>query len=192
MKKYILIILGSLLLSFGIYNIHYQCGLSEGGELGLELLLKHFFNISPAITSFVFDLFFLILGTFIIKNKFAIKALLGTITYSISYYIFELFPPIFPDFSEKMLLGSVIGALFVGIGSGLVVKMGGASGGDDSLSMILSKISGLQIAACYFIFDFIIILLSLSYISFDKIIYSFITALLSSIIIGIVQKIKIE
>lgn len=189
MKKYLLIILGSMILSFGIYNIHYQCGISEGGELGLELLLKHFLNISPAITSFIFDLIFFVIGIFVIKNNFAFKALIGTISYSISYYIFEIFPPVIPNLNHNLFLAAIIGAIFVGVGAGLVVNLGGASGGDDSLALILSKTTKLPISICYFLFDLLIIILSLSYIPFNRLIYSFITALLSSLIIGKMQNI---
>lgn len=154
------------------------------------MLLKHFLNISPAVTSFIFDLTFIIIGTIVIKNKFAIKAILGTTVYLVSYYLFELFPPVFTNINQFPFLGAIIGALFVGIGSGIVVKMGGASGRDDSLAIILSKITKLPISACYFLFDCIIILLSLTYIPFNKIIYSLITALISSIIIGVIQKKK--
>lgn len=191
MKKYLLIVLGSMILSFGIYNIHYQCGIAEGGELGLELLLKHYFDISPATTSFIFDSIFFVVGIFVIKNNFAFKAIIGTISYSISYYVFEAFPPVIPNLSELPLIAALIGAVFVGVGAGIVVKLGGASGGDDSLALILSKMTKLPISICYFVFDFIIIILSLSYIPFNRLIYSFLTALLSSFIIGKMQRIKI-
>ena len=44
-KHIILILLGSLILSFGIYNLNYQNNITEGGVLGLWLLLKNLFNI---------------------------------------------------------------------------------------------------------------------------------------------------
>ena len=34
-----LILLGSAIASFGLYNIHQQCGITEGGVLGSVLLL---------------------------------------------------------------------------------------------------------------------------------------------------------
>lgn len=180
--------LGSLIISFGIYNFHYQCGITEGGELGVELLLKHFFNISPAITALVFDIIFFILGVYVLGNKFFKKAIVGTISYSIFYYIWELFPPVIMDLSNYKIIACIVGALFVGLGSGLAVKYGGSCGGDDSLALVLAKITKLPVAICYFLFDFIIIMVSISYIGSLAIIYSFITAFLSSLIIGLVNK----
>lgn len=190
-KELLFVTLGATILSFGVYNIHYQSGIAEGGELGLELLLKHFFAISPALTAFLFDLVFFIIGVFVMGNKYAFKAVLGTFVYSATYFLFEQFPPVLPNLSALPALACIIGAIFVGIGAGLVVKMGGSSGGDDTLALLLNKLTKLPIGACYFVFDFIIIVISLSYVSLENSIFSFITAALSSIIIGLIQKLKI-
>ena len=41
---------GSFILAFGLYNIHSQSGVTEGGVLGLILLLDHWFGLSPSIS----------------------------------------------------------------------------------------------------------------------------------------------
>ena len=59
LKKYIdkiLIVLGSSLVAYGIYNIHSRCNIAEGGELGIELLIYNLLNISPAIVSLTIDI----------------------------------------------------------------------------------------------------------------------------------------
>ena len=53
LKSILLIIIGATILSFGSYNFNYQNNVTEGGVLGLLLLLQHVFNISPSITSVV-------------------------------------------------------------------------------------------------------------------------------------------
>ena len=55
LKSILLIIIGATILSFGSYNFNYQNNVTEGGVLGLLLLLQHVFNISPSITSVVID-----------------------------------------------------------------------------------------------------------------------------------------
>ena len=46
-------VLGSVILAFGLYNVHSFSGVTEGGQLGLVLLLNHWFRISPAISTAV-------------------------------------------------------------------------------------------------------------------------------------------
>ncbi|MDT2955600.1 hypothetical protein [Enterococcus casseliflavus] len=51
-----MVFLGSTILSFGLFNIHSFSGVTEGGGLGLTLLLDHWFHLSPAITGFIFNM----------------------------------------------------------------------------------------------------------------------------------------
>ena len=41
-----------------------------------------------------------------------------------------------------------------GIGVGLVVRAGGATGGDDVLALVLNKLAGVKIEKCYFFHRF--------------------------------------
>ncbi len=79
--------------------------------------------------------------------------------------------------------------MFVGVGVGMVVRRGGASGGDDALALIISKLSGCRISKAYLATDLTVLILSLSYIPFGQIVYSLITVTLSSLIIDKVQDI---
>ena len=44
----LLSVLGGGVLAFGLYNVHSLSGVTEGGALGLTLLLQHWLGISPA------------------------------------------------------------------------------------------------------------------------------------------------
>ena len=83
--------------------------------------------------------------------------------YSASYALWEQFPPSSP-ICPLPLLAAVVGGLFVGLGVGLVVQIGGACGGDDALAMVISKLSKLPISKCYLATDVTVLLLSLTYI----------------------------
>ena len=54
-KYCIIALFSSALLAFGLYNVHAVSGVTEGGGLGLTLLLQHWFHISPAISGFIFN-----------------------------------------------------------------------------------------------------------------------------------------
>ena len=54
-KKCLLALLGSAILAFGLYNVHALSGVTEGGVLGMTLLLHHWFGISPAVTGLVLN-----------------------------------------------------------------------------------------------------------------------------------------
>ena len=151
-------ILSSAFLAFGLYHVHSLSGVTEGGVLGMTLLLDHWFGISPAFSGFVMNVLCYCLGWKLMGKEF-----LG---YS-----------------------SVLGAVFVGVGAGLCVRIGGAPGGDDALAMSISYVTKWKIQWVYLLTDAIVLGLSLSYIPVKKIGYSILTVLLSGQIIGLVQKV---
>ena len=116
---------------------------------------------------------------------------ISAVGFSVFYGIFEQFDPLFPEIAEKPLLAAVVGALFVGVSVGICVRVGGAPTGDDALAMSLSSVLPVDIQWIYLASDLVVLLASLSYIPFTRIMYSLLTVLLSGQIIGIMQKIKI-
>ena len=51
-----LIVLGAMICTFGIHNIHQQTGITEGGVMGLMLLVEHWLGVSPAFITQVLDI----------------------------------------------------------------------------------------------------------------------------------------
>jgi uncharacterized membrane-anchored protein YitT (DUF2179 family) len=110
--------------------------------------------------------------------------------FSVFYRIFECFPPLYPQIAEYPLLAAILGALFVGVGVGLCVRMGGAPTGDDALAMSLSSALKCKIQWVYLASDLSVLLLSATYIPWQRLGYSLLTVLLSGQIIGWMQKNK--
>lgn len=182
----------SAMLAFGLYNIHSLSGVTEGGILGLTLLLEHWFNISPSVSGMILNLLCYLMGWKFLGRKFIIYSIAAATGFSVSYRIFEQFGPLFPQIAERPLAAAVLGAIFVGISAGICVRIGGAPGGDDALAMSIARITHMDIRWVYLMCDLIVLVLSLSYIPVQRIAYSFLTVLLSGQIIGIVQKIKLH
>lgn len=180
----------SAMLAFGLYNIHSLSGVTEGGILGLTLLLEHWFGISPSISGMVLNLLCYLMGWKFLGRKFIIYSIAAATGFSISYRIFELFDPLFPQLAERPLAAAILGAVFVGVSAGICVRVGGAPGGDDALAMSIARVTHMDIRWVYLLCDLVVLVLSLSYIPVQRIAYSFLTVILSGQIIGIVQKMK--
>ena len=178
------------LMAFGLYNIHAQSGVTEGGILGLTLFLEHWLHISPSVSGFILNMISYILGWKLLGRLFLAYSVVAAGGFSLFYGIFEQFPPVYPQIAQMPLTASLVGALFVGIGAGLCVRIGGAPGGDDALSMSMCKLTGMKIQWAYMISDLAVLALSLTYIPLHRILYSLLTVTLSGQIIGIVQNIK--
>ena len=178
--------IGSGILAFGLYNVHALSGVTEGGVLGLTLLLDHWFGISPAGSSLVLNALCYLLGWRVLGKRFIGLSIIAGGCFSAWYALLERFPPIWPGIAAYPLAAAVVGALFVGVGVGLCVRSGGAPGGDDALAMALGQLLHAPLQWIYFASDMIVLLLSLSYIPLGRIAYSLLTVILSDPIIGLV------
>ena len=187
-KRCLITLLGSCILAFGLCHIHALSGVTEGGQLGLTLLLHHWLHITPAISALVINIICYAAGWKALGKSFLFYSFVAAAGFSGFYRIFEQFPPVFPELAHHPLAAALLGAVFVGLGCGLCVRMGGAPCGDDALAITLSHIFKAKIEYFYMISDITVLLLSLSYIPVQRIGFSLLTVLLSSKLVGIVQR----
>ncbi len=183
--------LSSAFLAFGLYNVHAVSGVTEGGVLGLTLLLDHHFGVSPSLSGFVMNVLCYAMGLRLLGRTFLIYSAVSTVGFSLSYRIYECFPPLWPQLAQLPLVATVAGGLFVGIGAGLCVRLGGATGGDDALAMSLAHLTRQPIERIYLLSDLLVLLLSLTYIPLRRIVWSLLTVLLSGQLIGVIQRLPL-
>jgi len=188
LRKYAALSLGALILAFGVYNIHSRCAVTEGGVLGLSLLIRQWTGISPGISCFLLNAAAYVTGIFFLGAGFLADSILCAVLYSVWYALLERIGPVLPDLSGMPLAAAVLGAVFVGIGTGLIVRYDCASSGDDALALVCHKLTGLKVSRFFFISDLSVLLASLSYIPARRIAWSLLTVTLSSLIIELLRK----
>ena len=188
LKKVLLSILGGGVLAFGLYNVHSISGVTEGGALGLTLLLNHWLHISPAWSGLVINLACYAIGVRTLGFSFLLFSSLSAGSFSLVYAILEHFPRLWPGLAELPLTAALLGAVFVGVGVGLCVRSGGAPTGDDALAMSLSTRFHIPIERIYLLTDLTVLTLSLTYLPLSRIACSVLTVTLSGKIIGILQR----
>lgn len=186
-KNCAITLMGSFILAFGLYHVHSISGVTEGGVLGATLLLEHWTGISPALTGGIMNVLCYVLGWKLLGKEFIAYSALATVGFSGMYKICEQFPHLWPGLADMPLVAALVGALFVGVGAGLCVRIGGAPSGDDALAMSISHATGWKIQWVYLLSDLIVLVMSLSYIPVRRIGYSLFTVLLSGQLIGFVQ-----
>lgn len=184
-----MILIGTAIISFGIYNVHQQTNITEGGILGLTLLFNYWLGLSPSILSLMFDLIAYFFAYKYMGKDFIKVSLVASFSLSCFMRLWESFPPMLPDLSSTPIIASLLGGLFVGVGVGLVVREGISSGGDDAMALTISKLTSCRISVAYLVTDITVLLLSLSYIPLHRIVYSLLTVITSSLMIDLVQRV---
>lgn len=182
-----LIMAGAAVCTFGIHNIHQQTDITEGGVIGMVLLTGHWTGLSPAFVTPVLDIGCYLLAFRFLGWRFIKVSAISTLSVSLFYKFWELFPYLLPDLSAYPLAAAVCGGVFVGAGVGMIVRQGGSSGGDDALALAISRITRWRLSFSYLFTDLLVLGLSLTYIPLSRIACSVVTVTLSSFLIDRIQ-----
>lgn len=182
----LVIILGNTMLAIATSVFILPFNIDNGGLSGISVILERWFN--PAVVIFVLNWVLFFLGLIFLKKDFALKTLLSTIVYplvvNLIYYT-NLAGNVIKDLNDP-LLASIMAAILIGTGLGLVYKVGGSTGGVDVISVMLHKYLGIKISHSTFIIDSIIVTLGLFMVSVNSSLYGIICVIIASYLIEVI------
>src|SRR5699024_4692831 len=98
-----LIVLGAMICTFGIHNIHQESCSAVVGVMGLLLLVEHWLGVFPAFITPVLDLTCYLLAFKYLGGRFIKLSAVSTLSVSLFYKVWELYPPMLPDLSAHPL-----------------------------------------------------------------------------------------
>lgn len=123
------IIFGIILMNFGFYFFLLPYDLVTGGVSGIAVILNTF-GISPSLSILLMNIAFAILGLLTMGKNFFFKVILGSLVSPLVIFILEFLNIdqmlILNQLTEsRLLISSLLGALGVGFGLGIVFRNGG-------------------------------------------------------------------
>lgn len=177
------ILLGNTLLAFAICAFVLPNDIMLGGANGIALFLQQFIPgvrlsvIAAAVNVVLFGLGWAFLGW-----KFAATSLASTIIYPIILGIFETLP-VDTLFNENIVLSALACGVLCGLGIGIVVRVGGSTGGMDIPPCILFKYFGIPVGRSIMFFDTLVVLMQVAVKGLDGILCSILVIAVMSIVI---------
>lgn len=185
--EYSMIIIGTLIMGFSFSIFLEPNNISVGGFSALAMIINTMIN-KAGITTIPTSAIYLVLniGLYILAfktlgKKFAIKALLGIVSFSLGIQLFDM---ININLTYELFISAVFGGSIMGVGVGLVVRFGGSTGGSDMIgSIIKTKKKNASIGTIMIVVDMIIITLSLFVFTngFELLPYTIVALILSMI-----------
>ena len=151
--EYLLITVGVGVAVVGL-NIFLVPGrIAAGGVSGIATILYHLWNVPLGLSIIVLNIPLFVFGLKFLGKNFAVRTVYALLLYSVAA---ELIPV--PAASFDPFIACIYGGVLVGIGIGLVVRMGGTTGGTDMAAKLLSeRFRTIGLGAFLFGIDFIII-----------------------------------
>lgn len=187
-KKYIFeiffIVIGAAIMAIATSLLLLPNQLSTGGFSGIATITYYLFNFKMGTVIILLNIPFFILAFIRIGREFVFKSILGTVFLSLFIDFLDKFNPLTTD----RFLACIYGGILIGLGTSLILRVSGSTGGSDLVSYIIKSFKpGLSTSNLIVIFDAIII--TLNVICFRKLevgLYSAISIYLMGKVIDIV------
>ena len=183
LKLLIYTLLGNTMLAFAVCAFIVPQDFMLGGSSGIALTVQYFAPIRLSVITAFVGVSLFCLGWGFLGWKFAANSLLSTIVYPIIMGIMEITPVGTLFVGEDKLICALYCAILIGVGIGLVIRVGGSTGGMDIPPVILQKYKGIPVGKSLMFFDGVIILTQVLLKGTDGILYSLLILVLTSIVV---------
>lgn len=176
-------------------------GFVMGGTTGVGIFVRNllgddhpFAEWAVNITVYAANIALFILGACLLGKKFAVATAAGTLLYPSFLSLWQLvndklnspflFRTAAGDTGNQPLLAVIFGALFFGLGIGVVVRVGASTGGTDIPPLIFHKFFNFPVSAGMWILDIAIVLLQFAAgTGVEDVLYGILITLGSSVIV---------
>lgn len=180
--KVLFMTLGGITMGVGLEFFLIPNSISDGGVVGISIMLSHLMSIPLGVLLFLINLPFFYIGYKQIGKTFALSSLYAVAIFSITT---SLFNP-YKEFTADPLLASVFGGILLGIGIGIVIREGGSTDGAEIMAILFSKKSAFSVGEFIMFINFFILGSAGFVFGWDKAMYSLITYFIAYKVIDIV------
>mgnify|MGYP000217106051 CR=1 FL=1 len=133
------VLVGNLVLSFAVAAFIVPNGIIMGGATGIGLTISHYFQVNLSMIILAINAVLFVLGAVFLGKKFALTTIISSFIYPIFLSMAQSIPGIDKVTQDNAMLAALYGGVLLGIGIGLVVRVGASTGGTDILALVLHK-----------------------------------------------------
>ncbi|MBT2687710.1 YitT family protein [Bacillus sp. ISL-47] len=182
-RQIIMITIGAIIAAAGLEFFLVPNNILDGGVIGLSIIAAELTGMTMSLFLIILNLPFLYIGYRKIGTKFTIHTLYGVIVLSVSTAYLHQFEPV----TDDLFLATIIGAVILGTGVGLVIRTGGSLDGTEIIAILVSKKRPVSVGQFIMIVNvFIFILAAFLVFSWETAMYSIITYYIAYKMIDIV------
>ncbi len=156
------IVLGSFIIAVAIQAILIPVRMLTGGISGISIILQYLFNLNVSLSYAIINIPIFIAGYRFVSKRFVLYSLLGAASLTGFLYLVTFIDwNRFIQLSDPLLAG-LFGGIISGLGSGLVFRCQGSTGGTDIIAVLVKKRWGYNIGQTTFFCNIFILCVLLS------------------------------
>lgn len=187
LRDFAIFTVGTAMYAWGLVNVNIPNHLAEGGVTGITLIFKALLNINPALSTLFLNIPLLLIGLRMLGKRALIYTLYGIFSLSFWLWLWQLMP-FDLDLQHDLLISALLAGLFGGLGSGLIYRYGGTTGGTDVIARILEQKLNIPMGRTLFALDVVVLTASLVYIDVVQMMYTVIAAFVFAQMVNFTQK----
>ncbi len=153
-KNFMMMTLGCVLLSLGVYFFKIPNGFATGGVTGIATILAPITPVSAGAWIWGLNILLLIAGFIFLGTENGIKTIYCSMLYSAIVYLLEIVIPVNHPLSGEPLLELIYVMLLTSIGAAMIFNSGASSGGTDIVALIMKKYTSLDVGKSLLVVDF--------------------------------------
>lgn len=184
--EFLLMTLGTALVSAGVYFFKFPNHFSMGGVSGLSVLLGQLVTVpwlTPSTFNSIINALFLVLGFALLNKGFGAKTVYCSLVYAGLISLFEWLVPLSGPLTTNKMLEAFFAILLPALGSGILFNLGASTGGTDIAAMILQKFSGMDVGRALLFSDVIIAAAALWVFDIETGLFSLLGLVLKSVLV---------
>ena len=124
------VLVGNAILAFTVVAFIVPHGVIMGGATGIGLTIAHYVPVDLSIIIFIVNSILFVLGATVLGKKFAVATIASTFIYPTFLSIVQKIPGI-DGLTDNLMLATLYAGALLGVGIGLIVRVGSSTGGTD-------------------------------------------------------------
>lgn len=182
--SYIIITIGVIIASYALETILIPNTILDGGITGIGIIITKLTPLNLSQIVFILNIPFIYVGYKHLGKTFLIKTIYSMAIFTLFLYLFSGLDPL----TDEILLATVFGGFLLGLGCGIVIKMGSCLDGTESVSMVISKKLPVSVGQIVLIFNIVIFSVAGFIFGIDRALYSLLTYFITYKVIDFVSE----
>lgn len=155
-NQFLIMTLGTVLLTVGVYFFKIPNGFSTGGVSGIGTILGKVTAISPAKWISIINIALLIFGFIFLGRETGAKTIYCSVLFSALTWLLEIVKPMYSPLTDETFLELIYAMLLTSIGAAMIFNSGASSGGTDIVALLLKKYARIDVGKALLAVDFLI------------------------------------
>ena len=177
------VLVGNAILAFTVVAFIVPHGVIMGGATGIGLTIAHYVQVDLSIIIFIVNSILFVLGATVLGKKFAVATIASTFIYPTFLSIVQKIPGI-DGLTDNLMLATLYAGALLGVGIGLIVRVGSSTGGTDIVALVLNKWFHIPVAGLLYVIDFLVLGGQIFFSDTEQIMYGVLMLVLETAILN--------